>query len=209
MIVVAACFRVETKAIAPRPGMRVVRTGMGARAATDLARAVAGRDRPSFLLSTGFCGGLDSQLRLGDLVIADEVRTNGGTVRVDSAVVSRALAALDAKGFSPRVGAVECTDDVLGSAQKREFAARGGIAVDLESGPLASWATASGVPFVSCRVVLDAAGEEFPFSAGVPLWISVLRHPAIATRAGRTAGVAAARIGAAVECLLDSWEEGR
>lgn len=209
MIVVTACFRSETRAIAPRSGARIVRTGMGARAADDLARAVAGRDRPSLILSTGFCGGLDSQLRLGDLVIADEVRMNGETVRVDSTLVGRARAALDAKGFSPRVAAVECTDDVLGSAQKRRLAARGGISVDLESGPLADWARASGVPFLSCRVVLDTAGEEFPFSAGVPLWISVLRHPAIAARAGRTASIAAARIGAAVDCLLDSWGEGR
>jgi nucleoside phosphorylase len=182
---------------------------MGARAAADLARAVAGRDRPSLLLSTGFCGGLDSQLPLGALVVADEIRSGDETVPVNRALVDRARAALDAKGLSPRVGTVECTDDVLGRAQKRELAARGGLSVDLESDPLARWARASGVPFLSCRVVLDTAGEEFPFSTGVPLWISVLRHPAIATRAGRTAGIAAARIGAAVGCLLDSWEERR
>ena len=209
MIVVTACFRSETRSIQPRDGVRIVRTRMGARAADDLTRAVGKGARLSLLLSTGFCGGLAPELRLGDLVMADEVRTNSEAVRVDRALVDRARAALSAGGLTARVGSVECSDDVADRSDKRALAARGGISVDLESGPLARWARANNVPFLSCRVVLDTVDEEFPFSAGGPLWVAVLRHPAVAARAGRTAGVAAARLGAAVGRLLDSWEAGR
>jgi len=209
VIVVTACFRAETGAIGPRDGVRILHTRMGARAAGDLTRAVAAGDRVSLLLSTGFCGGLAPELRLGDLVIASETRSGGEAVRVDPALIERARAALDARGLSPRIGAVECAEGVLAAARKRELAARGGISVDLETGPLAGWSAAHGIPFLSCRVVLDAVDEELPFSGRVPLWASVARHPLAAARAGRSAAVAARRIGVAVDCLLDAWEEAR
>lgn len=209
MIVVTACFRAETRAIAPHRGARIAHTAMGARAADDLRHAVGRGDRPSLLLSTGFCGGLTSDLRLGDLVIADEIRTRREIVRVDAALVERARSLLGAGGLTVRVGAVECSDSVADRSEKTALAARGGVSVDLESGPLASWARANHVPFLSCRVVLDVADEEFPFSAGAPLWVSALRHPAATARVARAAGVAARKLGAAVDCLLDRWEVAR
>ncbi len=209
MIVVTACFRAETKAIAPRRGAGIVRTAMGELAADGLARAVARSGHPSLLLSTGFCGGLVPDLRLGDLVIADEVHTKGETVRMAPSVVERARSILGAGGLTARVGAVECSDGVADRSDKKALAARGGVSVDLESGPLARWAQTNGVPFLSCRVVLDVADEEFPFSADVPLWVSVLRHPVAAVRVARAADIAAQELGAAVGCLLDAWEVAR
>ncbi len=209
MIVVTACYRSETKAIAPQRGARIVRTAMGELAADDLARAVAKSGRPSLVLSTGFSGGLAPELRLGDLVIADEVRTKGETVRMDPSVVERARSILGAGGITARVGSVECSEDVADHSDKKALAARGAISVDLETGPLAKWARANRVPFLSCRVVLDAADEDLPFAVGVPLWVSVLRHPVAAARAGRAADIAARKLGTAVGCLLDAWEEER
>jgi nucleoside phosphorylase len=209
MIVVAACFRQETRWIAPRTGLRIVRTGMGTRAAADLDRLVADPASISLLLSTGFCGGLDAGLRTGDLVVAQRIRWQGETVSIDQGFAARAVGALRAGGLDPRAGTIECSDDVAGGAAKRSLAAGGALSVDLESGPLVAWASARGVPFLSCRVVLDTLFEAMPFSRGVPLWISVLRHPRVAARAARAADVAGRRLGAAVMCLIDALEAER
>jgi 4-hydroxy-3-methylbut-2-en-1-yl diphosphate reductase len=204
VIVVTACFRSETKAIRPRDGVRIVRTGMGDRAADDLARAVA--DRPGLLLSTGFCGGLAPDLRRGDLVIADEIRSGSEIVRVDCGLVDRARAALVSHGLSLRVGPVVCAKAVADPEEKRGLASQGAVSVDLESASLARWATANAIPFLSCRVVLDSADERMPFSGRWPVWMSVVRHPVRAVRVGRAAAAAAGRLGAGIECLLDAWE---
>jgi len=207
VIVVTACFRSETRAIAPRDGVRIVHTAMGARAA-DRLESFASLP-PSLVLSTGFCGGLAHDLRAGDIVIADEIRSAGGSVRVDAALLAAARAALNARGLPSHVGSVECTDDVAGPEQKEALGAGGAIAVDLESGPLARWAGDHGVPFLSCRAVLDTVDEPVVFSTRVPVWATVARHPLVAIRVGRAARAAADQIGKAVDCLLDALEERR
>jgi 4-hydroxy-3-methylbut-2-enyl diphosphate reductase len=203
MIVVTACFRSETRAIRPRTDVRVIHTAMGERAALDAARLV--REQPALLLSTGFCGALASDLRLGDLALADEIRVGDGTVYMDCAFVERARAALDARGLAPRVGPEACMPEVTSASEKRKLAAGGALAVDLESAALARWASRKAIPFVSLRVVLDTANEDVHFSRRVPLWVSVLRHPVKSVRVGRAAGIAALRLGAAVDCLADAW----
>ena len=209
MIVVAACFRQETKWIARRTGTRIVRTSMGTRAAADLDRLAGDPASISLLLSTGFCGGLNAKLRVGDIVVAERIHHHGTTIAVDQDLAARAAGALRDEGLAPRAGAVESSDGVADGAAKRALAAGGALSVDLESGPLAAWASARGVPFLSCRVVLDNLSEAMPFTSEAPLWISVLRHPRAAVKAARAASVAGRRLGAAVTCLVDALEAER
>jgi 4-hydroxy-3-methylbut-2-enyl diphosphate reductase len=209
VIVVAACFRQETKWIARRAGTRIVRTSMGTRAAADLDRLAGDPASISLLLSTGFCGGLNAKLRAGDLVVAEQIHHHGTTIVVDQDLAARAVGALRDEGLAPRAGVVECSDGVADGAAKRALAAGGALSVDLESGPLAAWASAHGIPFLSCRGVLDNLSEAMPFTSGTPLWISVFRHPRAAVRAARAASVAGRRIGAAVTCLIDALEAER
>ena len=208
MIVVAACFRQETRWVSPRPGVRIVHTGMGAGSASDLDRLAGDSASIALLISTGFCGGLDGRLRTGDLVVAEQIHHHGVTIAVDQDLTARAFGALRDEGLTPRAGAVECSDDVADVAAKGALAAGGALSVDLESGPLAAWASARGVRFLSCRAVLDNLSEPMPFTSGAPLWISVLRHPRGAVRAARAANVAGRRLGAAVTCLIDALEAG-
>lgn len=207
MILVAACFRSETRGIRRTPDLRVVHTAMGDGAAAAVAQAAS--EHPALLVSTGFCGGLAADLRPGDLVLADEVRSDVGAMRVDADLVRRACEALAGWAGTVRVGPVACAADVVGPTAKRDLASCGAVAVDLESACLAKWARAHGVPFLSLRVVLDAADEDVPFSRRVPLWMSVLRHPILAARIARRARIAAARLGAAVGCLAEAWEATR
>jgi hypothetical protein len=46
--------------------------------------------------------------------------------------------------------------------QKRAAAASGAVAVEMEAGPLAQWATGRSVPFVHLRVVLDPVESALP-----------------------------------------------
>lgn len=207
MIVVAACFRSEARAIRTRAGVRIVRTAMGDRAVAAVARALA--TRPSLLLSCGFCGGLDPALRVGDLVLADEIQSGNETIRIDRGLVERARSALVERGQAPRIGPALCASDVAGPHAKRELAGRGALAVDLESAGLARWAAAHSVPFLSLRVVLDAVGDAVPFSRRVPLWVSVFCHPVQTLHIARAAGEAAVRLGAAIDSLAEAWEARR
>lgn len=203
MIVVTACFRAETKAIQSRSGLRLVYTAMGSRAADDLERLDVGR--PALLVSAGFCGAVAADLRVGDLIIADEIRLRGEIVLVDRALAARAMKTLNDAGLASRVGPVECSATVAGRAEKQQMAARGAVAVDMEGGFIARWAEVRSVPFLSYRVVLDAADEDVCFSDRAPFWLSALRHPRCAARLVRASGLASRRLGAGIHALADAW----
>jgi hypothetical protein len=141
-------------------------------------------------------------------VVAEQIHHHGVTIAVDQDLTVRAFGALRDEGLAPHAGAAECSDDVADVVAKRALAAGDALSVDLESGSLAAWASARGVRFLSCRVVLDGLSEAMPFTSGAPLWISILRHPRGAVRAARTADVAGRRLGAAVTCLIDAMEAG-
>jgi len=179
---------------------------MGASAAVDLSRALGDGPLPDLLVSTGFCGATAPDLEVGDLVIACEVRTEGQAERFRRALAERAGQILARHGISSRLAPVECPAQVARRIDKEKLAARGVAAVDLETATLACWAAARSVPFVSCRSVLDTAGEDLPFSSDRPFWLSVLRHPGATARVAKAAGVAAERLGSAINCLVEAWE---
>jgi nucleoside phosphorylase len=207
MIVVTGCFRRETRWIERRPGLRVVRTRMGEAAAVDLDARVRKDLRPSFLLSVGFSGGLDGGMRTGDVFLAREIAHRGEMLAVSDALVERARRALDRLEVPVWTGTCASVDAVAGAAAKRELGKTGAKSVDLESGPLARWAAARGVPFLSCRVVLDAAEAEVPFSSDRPLWVSALRHPGATLDLARRSSLAGRELGRAVTGIVGILEE--
>ncbi len=207
MIVVTGCFRRETRWIERRPGLCVMRTRMGEASAVDLDARVREDLRPSFLLSVGFSGGLDAGMRTGDVFLARSIAHRGERLPVSDALVERARRALDRLGISAWTGTCASVDAVAVAAAKRELGKTGAKSVDLESGPLARWATARGMPFLSCRVVLDVAEEEMPFSSDRPLWLSVLRHPGAAIDLARRSALAGRELGRAVTGIVATLEE--
>jgi hypothetical protein len=61
------------------------------------------------------------------------------------------------------VGPMLTSDHVLSSVdQKQNGAATGALAVEMEAGPLARWATGRSLPFVHLRVVLDPLESALP-----------------------------------------------
>lgn len=152
----------------------LLRTGMGPVAAEQSVTRLLARSGPAAtplaVLATGFCAGLESGMRPGDLVVADETREVTGRTVCDGAP-ALADAVRARVGTSPRrsplVGRTVHTGPMMGSdrvvrgAERVRLAATGAIAVDMESAATLRAATQAGpCPVAAVRVVVDAPEHE-------------------------------------------------
>ena len=166
-LVVLAPLRIEALALR---GLDVRRTGMGGRTAD-----VSGADAVAV---AGFCGAVDHELRAGDVVLADEVRSSDGVRACPASDVLRS--ALERDGLRVHVGAVHSAPHVVGPEQRERLGGGGVVAVDMESYWLADVAGSRLAAVV--RVVVDEAGRRL-------LHLRTIPAGARAFRALRRAGV--------------------
>jgi adenosylhomocysteine nucleosidase len=100
------------------------------------------------VVSVGLCGALHPKLKVGDIVLASEV--NG-----KPAAIPRTRSVF-------QLGPLVSVDRVVGTAlEKRQFAASGAIAVEMEAAAVMARAAAISVPFYCIRAVSDTADETF------------------------------------------------
>jgi 4-hydroxy-3-methylbut-2-enyl diphosphate reductase len=156
-LLVLAPLRAEALALrAGLPGGAVVlHTGMGAEhapAAVQRSRAVAA----DAVVVAGVCGGVDPDLRPGDVIVASELHhPNGSVVRcAGAALLARAL---ERRGLRVRTGPLASRPSITGRDERRRL--RGvALGVDMESAWLSG---ANGDrPFAVARVVVDSAGRR-------------------------------------------------
>jgi len=143
------------------PAWQILQSGPGPeRAARCAARALA--DGAIALVSWGFAGGLAAALRPGALVLASQVRLQGGAVfRVDADWRQRLQSLHDE--FEVGDGELLTVRAALATpAAKAAAAASGAVAVDMESAAIAAVAAEGGVPFVALRVIVDAHDDALP-----------------------------------------------
>ena len=204
MIVVAACFRLETAWIPKIPGTRVVRVRVGA--PSGFARAITAGGRPDLLISTGFCGGLDPRLGIGDLILATEVIHRGQAIAIAPELLSRARAALAREGIHPAPGRLVTAARVIGKKEEKQRLRNEteALGVEMEAGKLAEWADGNGVPFLAVKSVLDPAGVELPLTGAG----DALRHPIAAIKAGFAAIRAGRAIGRGIGALAREFAGG-
>ena len=203
------CYGIEARWIERRTDIRLVRTLIGERAAEAMETLLADSLEPiSTLVSTGFCGGLRPELRIGDLILPDVVRHRGEEILVSPKILQRARNALDLGRHAPRTGTCESVPYVADATKKRRFADAGAVSVDMESGPLACWARRNKIPFLSLRVVLDPLDMDLPFTVDDSLLISILRHPIMSLRSAGSAVHAGRRLGRALNDLMPALREG-
>ena len=205
MILVTVCFAVESRWIARRPAVRIIRTATGKRCCKTMDRLASETSDVSLLLGSGFCGGIDPRLQTGDLFLAHTIRHRGEDVHIDSRLLDQAHHALDSGPATLHVGLCESADHVLQSGDKRALAEAGVAAVDMESGPLARWAADRGIPFLTLRGVLDSVEMDLPFRADRPFWISALRHPFASVRIARQAIGVGRALGTAVGTAIETF----
>ena len=132
-----------------------VANGPGVDLAGAAADAVRQRVKPDTVVSTGFCGALDRDLNLGDILIATSV-LDIGNGRMYPALQPRESAQV-------RSGAVVCSPRVAVTRdEKRELRATGAVAVEMEASAIASRAHQWRAGFYCIRAVTDLADQDFP-----------------------------------------------
>lgn len=121
--------------------------GAGPRRAGAAAKAAIEMFHPDAVVSTGFCGALSPALAIADLVAANYVVGDGVNF-----VAKTLPGVLD--------GSIRSVTYVAATAgQKRDLAAGGSIAVEMEAAGVAAETTRYSLPFYCVRAVTDLAGE--------------------------------------------------
>jgi adenosylhomocysteine nucleosidase len=147
----------------------VVGHGIGRKRAAEIARRTFdSMPGAELVIGTGVVGALSSELRLGDLILADRIfasRAEGESaeqVAVSSDAHRRTIGkSLSTAGLNYTTGAILTTDRVLTTGEKRGAKeSTEAIVVDMESSAIAVEAAARGLPFIVLRAVLDEVDDE-------------------------------------------------
>jgi adenosylhomocysteine nucleosidase len=127
-------------------GVRILHTGIGGEAAARALRIELEDDRPAAVVSSGFAGGLDPGLRVGEVV-------------ADSQSSSPEL--LDLLPAEVRRGRICMAESVVDSPEAKAelYAKTGAQAVDMETGSIAVECARACIPLLVIRAISDAAED--------------------------------------------------
>ncbi len=183
MILIVVATFAEWIWIPRRPNIRRVITGMGRKAGESISSLLEQKTKPSFVLSTGFCGGLTPAIDSGTIILVRAIDYQGQDILVKSAFLARAKKALAAAGFPFEEGKIVTTENVLHSPEeKQRLSHNGAIAVDMESGVIYRVAQAAGIECLPLRIVLDERDWQLPFAGDFWDLVRVIFHPVLALR---------------------------
>jgi adenosylhomocysteine nucleosidase len=133
------------------------------RHALEAVAETASRQGYRGIISFGVAGGLASNLRAGDWVVASAVRESQTVRETDTAWSRRLLEVIGGASYAPIIGVDE---PVAEPARKRELhRTTGAAAVDMESHVVARTAAAHGLAFAALRVIVDPAHRTIPPAA--------------------------------------------
>jgi 4-hydroxy-3-methylbut-2-enyl diphosphate reductase len=175
---VLAPMRIEASALRRDAiSAEVRRTGLGPGRARRAAARLADELAPTQPVAiAGFCGALTSELRPGDVLVADTVSSSSGDIWLDLPGAELVAAELVRRGFPAHVAPILSTDHLVSGLVRGALADRGWRAVDMESAWLAAAMTAeSSRPVVVVRVVVDTPDHELRS-------LRTRRHVALARR---------------------------
>ena len=184
----------------------ILHTGVGG----ELCRKRIGQfleaQRFDLVISSGFAGGVDPLLGVGDLLLANNLSDPKLLVQAQKAIISQ-------------VGKLATIERVMESAAERAQFARehGAAAVDMETKWIAQACAARNIPFLALRAISDTAAVPLPLPAGVlfnlaaqktePLILAryLARRPAAVVRLarfGRQIATIRARLTSALDLLV-------
>jgi adenosylhomocysteine nucleosidase len=159
---VLVCFALKEEATAFRKiaaeksGVAVLIVGIGRQNAEASIRKYLATNAPGLVLTCGFAGGLDPDLKIGDVVFDIPEQTQLETPHVVSYNHLEAAGAKRATFF--------CADRIATTvAEKRKLRAETGAdVVEMESAAIHAVCAERGVPCVTVRVISDTAAEDLP-----------------------------------------------
>ena len=137
----------------------VIHTGVGKMVCRERMEVMLRRERFDYLISTGFAGALEKELRVGHLLVADNYST-------PKLLASPQLELADEGTFLGRLATVPRMIESIG---QREMLNKrtGAAAVDMETETIAELCAAHDLPILSLRAISDSADEPFPAPAHV------------------------------------------
>jgi 4-hydroxy-3-methylbut-2-enyl diphosphate reductase len=145
---------IEARAVrSGAPWARVEKFGIGPQRAGRAASLVS--DHDGAVVIAGFAGALDERLEPGDIVLASELRGGDGTALCGDPSILAGV--LRRAGLRVYIGPIVSSPRLVHGARRRELAATGALAVDMESAWLAE---AHGRPIVTLRAISDSQDQE-------------------------------------------------
>lgn len=155
------CFALKEEAgpfqklAAGKAGVRILTVGIGRQNAEKSAREFLATHSPEWVLTCGFAGGLNPDLKLGDVVF-EVAETRPATSPFQ---LPARLAAAGA-----RAGKFFCADRIATTvAEKKKLREETGAdAVEMESGAIHAVCRERGLACVTVRVISDPANEDLP-----------------------------------------------
>jgi adenosylhomocysteine nucleosidase len=154
--------------------VEVMHTGVGEKVCRGRLRKFVDDQKFEFLVSAGFAGSLNHELRVNDLLVAK----NFSTVDLKHAQFSLSNVSVHAAN-------VLTVPALIDSSEERERIAResGASAVDMETEFIARACAAHGIPLLSLRVITDTPNQPFPAPSSVLFDIQQQRtHIAVLAR---------------------------
>ena len=142
---------------------RVIRTGAGPRRSQSAALWLAG-SADSALAVAGVCGGVDPELRPGDVIVASELQGGKGAHKLTNP--EALVDAIRALGVAAKLGPIHSEDHIVRGPERERLRDSGAIAVDMESRWLAE--AAGDRPFAVLRVVIDTPRRELLRIGAIP-----------------------------------------
>jgi adenosylhomocysteine nucleosidase len=184
----------------------VVHTGVGARNCNERLEILLHKAKPQFVITSGFAGAVVDQLRVGDLILAENF----------SEPNLFGLAKEILRDQNARAVKLFTSTSIIDSFEERNEIARksGAAAVDMETGAIVATCNAHGMPLLSLRAISDSPSEPFPAPMSIlfdlerqrtnygRLFAYLLRHPASISRLTRFSGEIARARTALTEAIV-------
>jgi adenosylhomocysteine nucleosidase len=135
----------------------VIHTGIGLERASATMQTLLEYRVPDLLISTGFAGGLDPRLRVGDIIVAENY--------TDPDVLMRYFDVLKTCWIGELVTKAHVVENL---AERRELLqGTGASAVDMETSVIAAFCRTHHIPLLSLRVISDTADQTMPMPFSV------------------------------------------
>jgi adenosylhomocysteine nucleosidase len=137
----------------------VIHTGVGKKVSRERMETLLRRERFEYLISAGFAGALEKDLKIGHLLVAENFST-------PQLLDSPKLVLADDRTF---LGKLQTVSRMIETIEERESLHKktGAAAVDMETEVLAEVCAAHELPMLSLRAISDTAAEPFPAPAHV------------------------------------------